>query len=195
MALGAWACMIAATVACDFIKVEGTVVERGASASIERGIWKGSSTLASPGCGGYSGVYVDTMWNTSKAFSILACFFGFCAVAPLIFACGKKLFLSQIYSMSGGCINASIFSGLSLLLKRSSACDVAELTNRTCKLSTGGNLGIAATSLFAAAGILMNCVVVGAVQAQMAEEAEHQETGKDVEKGEAEEQPEQPAQE
>jgi hypothetical protein len=120
-----------------------------------------------------------------QTFSIFGCAFGFCAIAPLVFACGKKLFLAQVYSMSGLCLKSSLFCGLSLLMKRSSACTLDGLNTTSCKLATGGKLGIAATSLFAAAGILMNCVVVGAVQAQMAAE---EAGGEDVEKGEAEEQ-------
>jgi hypothetical protein len=95
------------------------------------------------------------------AMSIIACVIGGFAALPLVCACGKKLYVSQIASVSGGCMKAALFSGLTLLMKKSAAIctDVEGLTNVSCKIDTGGRLAIAATVLFFMAGLSMSCIV------------------------------------
>ena len=59
-------------------------------------------------CGRYGGVYVDAKWKTAQAFSIIGCIAGGTAVVPLVCACGKKLLMSQVVSMSGTCMVRSV---------------------------------------------------------------------------------------
>jgi len=179
MALAAWACIITATAVCDFVKVEGTNDVTGGTESLTRGIWKGQS-FVDDSCSKYDGsVFKNTKWHTAEAFSILAGVVGFCAICPLIVACGKKLFISQVAGMAGGCLKASLCSGLTLLFKSSSACQVVGLENTKCSLKLGGNCAIAATVLFAVSGCMMSCAVVAATK--MEEEGQG---GVDVEEGE-----------
>jgi hypothetical protein len=85
---------------------------------------------------------------STSAFSIIGCFVGGTAVLPLVCACGKKLFMSQVVSMSGSCMWSCLFAGLTLLMLRSSACDVDGLVNTSCGLGVGAKLAISSTVLF-----------------------------------------------
>ena len=73
--LAAWSCLVAATVLCEFVKVTGTEIATGASATISRGIWKGTSEVAFPECGGYENVYIDPKVSVCDAatYPFLSC--------------------------------------------------------------------------------------------------------------------------
>jgi hypothetical protein len=162
--LTAWSCLVAATASCRFIEITGT--NDGDIQTLTRGIWKGMSTVDST-CGSYSESLIDSKWKASMAMSVIACVAGGFAVIPLVCACGKKLLMSQVVSMSSSCMWACLFSGLTFLMLRSSACgEMGALTVTTCKLDKGGNLAIAATVLFFVASISMNCTFMAAVIAQ-----------------------------
>jgi hypothetical protein len=117
---------------------------------------------------------MDAKWKSAEAMSIIACVTGGLAVVPLVCACGKKLLMSQVVSMSGSCMWASLFSGLTFLMLRSdSACHTVEgLTDTMCELDVGGNLAIAATALFFVASISMNGTYMAAVVSQELEAQE-----------------------
>ena len=178
--LAAWGCLVAATASCRFIEITGTN-EAGAIQTLTRGIWKGMSTVNST-CGSYTEGLPDSKWKASMAMSVIACVVGGFAVVPLVCACGKKLLMSQVVSMSTSCMWACLFSGLTFLMLRSSACEVMEgLAVTTCKLDKGGNLAIAATALFFVASISMYCTFMAAVISQEMEtqeaEAKKKESG------------------
>lgn len=126
-----------------------------------------------------------------SAFSIIGCFVGGTAVVPLVCACGKKLLMSQVVSMSGSCMWCCLFSGLTLLMLRSSACSVDSLENETCGLGVGAKLAISATVLFFVTSISMNCTFMAAVitQEMEAQQAEQDAAaaGGDPEEGATEE--------
>lgn len=79
-----------------------------------------------------------------------------------------------------------LFAGLTLLMLRSSACDVDGLTTTSCKLGTGGSLAVASTVLFFVTSISMNCTFMAAVitQEMEAQQAEQDAAGA-AEQGEA----------
>jgi hypothetical protein len=176
--LAAFSCIVAATAVCNFIEIKGRNVDTGETESLTRGIWEGMSTVDST-CGGYSGVYQDAKWNAAKATSILSCAMGGFAVVPLVCACGKKLLMSQVVSMSGTCMWACLCSGLTfLMLGSDSACQTVEgLTDNECRLDVGGNLAIAATALFFVSAITINCAFMAAVMAQDLEAQQEAEAG------------------
>jgi hypothetical protein len=176
--LAAWACLVSATVLCEFVVVTGEEGDGGATTNVSRGIWKGTSDVNAGGCGNYGGVYIDSKWKTAKAFSIIGCFVGGTAVLPLVCACGKKLFMSQVVSMSGSCMWSCLFAGLTLLMLRSSACDVDGLVNTSCGLGVGAKLAISSTVLFFITSISMNCTFMAAVITQEME-AQQAEAGSD----------------
>ena len=103
---------------------------------------------------------------STPAFSIIGCFVGGTAVLPLVCACGKKLLMSQVVSMSGSCMWCCLFSGLTLLMLRSSACQVDGLVNTSCGLGVGAKLAISSTVLFFITSISMNCTFMTAVITQ-----------------------------
>lgn len=81
-----------------------------------------------------------------------------------------------------------LFTGLTLLMLRSSACSVASLENESCGLGVGAKLAISATVLFFVTSISMNCTFMAAVitqelEAQQAEQDAAAAAGGDPEEG------------
>lgn len=119
--------------------------------------------------------YFDSItYSRCQAFSVIGCLVGGTAVVPLVCACGKKLLMSQVVSMSGSCMWCCLFSGLTLLMLNSSACSVDSMANESCGLGVGAKLAIASTVLFFITSISMNCTFMAAVIAQEME-AQHAE--------------------
>jgi len=167
-AVVAWCCLVYATAVCDFMEVKGTNPD-GNQVTINKGIWntQGPSYLDTTcrGTGGYAGK--DSKWKAAEAMSIIACIIGGFAILPLVCAAGKKLRLSQTISMTGGCMKACLFGGLTLLMKRShKVCYVEGLTNPKCELGDGARFAIVATVLFFVASISIQCAFVRAVVEQ-----------------------------
>jgi len=164
----AWCCLVYATAVCDFMQVKGTD-PNGNTVTIDRGIWKTQGpSFDDTTCSNVSSSYKDSKWKAAEAMSVIGCIIGGFAILPLVCACGKKLRMSQTLAMSGGCIKACLFGGLTLLMKKSNqVCQgVVGLTNTKCELGDGARFAIAATVLFFVSAISINCAFARAVAEQ-----------------------------
>lgn len=185
----AWCCLVYATAVCDFLQVKGTD-PNGNAVTIDRGIWKTQGpSFADTTCRNVSSSYKDSKWKAAEAMSVIGCIIGGLAILPLVCACGKQLRMSQTLSMSGGCMKACLFGGLTLLMKKSNeVCKGVEgLSNPKCELGDGARFAIAATVLFFVASISINCAFIRAVTEQEqgggGTGAAAKEEAEDVEKG------------
>ena len=171
------------TVLCNFVKVTGTV--NGEVVSIARGIWKGQEFVDSPGCASYSSISLDTKWKSSQAMSILASFTAILATWPLVCACGRQLTMSTVLNIGSNCTWSCLWSGLTLLMLRSNACQAADLTDPKCELDTGAKCAIAATVLFFMASMAISCSIAVATVVKVAEAEQEKQAAaeKDEEQG------------
>lgn len=169
------------TAVCEFMKVTGNDPD-GNALTITRGIWQTQGpTYLDTTCARAQSGDKDSRWKSAQAMSIIACVIGGFAILPLVCACGKKLRMSQVQSMSGGCMNACLFAGLTLLMKTSGAvCNVDGLSNQKCELGQGANVAIAATVLFFVASIAINCSFMVAAAQQAEENVQEKEKEEDV---------------
>mmetsp|Transcript_19987 Transcript_19987/g.47251 ORF Transcript_19987/g.47251 Transcript_19987/m.47251 type:complete len:119 (+) Transcript_19987:254-610(+) len=117
--------------------------------------------------------------------SILACITAVMAAWPLVCACGKQLTMPTVLNIGSNCTWSCLFSGLTLLMLRSNACQATDLTDPKCELDTGANCAIAATVLLFMAAMAISCSIAVATVVAVAEAEQEKQAagGKDEEQG------------
>jgi hypothetical protein len=170
--IAAIACTFAANNVCNFVDLTD-----GAD-SFSRGIWRGQLTSATS-CASYKGssIYIERKWNSARAMSVLAQILaGFAFLGSVATLKPGRASMSAVASVA---LKVCLFEGLTLLLLKSSACDLyiegqMGPPATTCTLGQGAKLAIAATVLWGIAGIAMVCsaaLVVVKAENQPQEEA------------------------
>lgn len=122
------------------------------------------------GCGSYSGdVNFDSLWNSAKAFSIMASVIGSITIIFVMFVSCLPITESRWKVLGALLLLTCLFQGLTLLfLSSDAACGSGDRTLYTdlgtlefadgCGLASGANMCIAATVLWFLAGALV-CVI------------------------------------
>lgn len=165
-------CSLLSSFMCKFVGIEETTSGK----MVNIGIWlkqqiyivQDAETLewsAFKGCGSYpDGINFDAKWKSAAAFAIVAVVVGAACTFALYFAACMTISDGMWKSFGFLLIVNTLFQGLTFLFLSSNACsDERELYQwgdgrfklaAGCQLASGGNLGIAATILWAVAGLI-----------------------------------------